>query len=511
MPNVVEFIVPKAKKAALDFTLKPADFRAQFGPAAPPTLPLPSPSLSKPQLLADALDCGYGRNIPPMPSLSAAEQSALQKHLRTQLNLTLTLLKQSQPPLGDWVLRPFAPILEKTAKTTDSFALGMLYARVATRLWGQARGFGSIVEFWHYGVLASNAANFMSGVLWEEENPDFLVKFANGLWACVEAKGALSDKDNAVLKKGLSQACKLAAVKWQHGSAATPSIVYPAEHACSMTYFEPTSNALQVMFMDPPAEAVDAPPEEPKGPRLFKDGGDFLRWAQALEQFEDLASSSDAPVPVELQRLGAHRFDWASFPGEQDMWVGIPRNMRQHSEQLNSALVILEWLVPYLTRWRREPSVTVRGVNRRLLNMARYAASRANAPTPGWSDSEAYLWSRLALFLNGYREGNGEVFQWSDVLRDIWRCDLLPGLDADLDVPADKKGTFNRLWNVFDRTARRERRYWQGRSNLERRDAASAPFAQTSHGLLIVSRRWALVANESPPRGRNRSLNRLDE
>lgn len=504
MPNIVEFIVPVAPAAALDFTKKPSDFRLLFVPMAPANAPLPSPLLNQAQLVADALDSGYGSNIGPMPSLSASDRAALQVHLRAQLDLILTLLTQSPPPNPEWILQPFASIVEKTAKSADSFLLGMLYARVATRLWGQARGLGNIQEFWHYGVLAKEASHFMAGIAYEEENPDFLVKFDTGVWACVEAKGSFSDVDNGDLKKGLHQACKLAAVRWQHAGASSPTTVFPAEQACAMTYFAPPGDTLQVMLMDPPAARVEGTPKSIKAPLLFKEGGDFVRWAQATEQFEGIASEQTEGVYFVPVRFGG-RYIWTSFPRQELMWVGIPTILYGAKQQLNAALVIFEWLVPYLTRWRRRPSKTIRGVKQRLLNMERYAKARASDADLQPQDEAASsfdtnvprllatMWEGLARFLTEYRRNNREIVEWTDVLRGIWSYDLFSQLSREAQVPEHLSRTFESMWNNLSRNERFERRVWRRRVNLENGANLDATFARATHGLVVAKADYATI------------------
>ncbi|POR51051.1 hypothetical protein B0G62_10777 [Paraburkholderia eburnea] len=497
MPNIVEFIVPVAPALALDFSKKPSDFRLQFAPMAPANAPLPSPLLNQAQLIADALDSGYGSNIGPMPSLSASDRAALQAHLRAQLDLTLTLLTQSPPPNPEWILQPFASIIEKTAKSADSFLLGMLYARVATRLWGQARGLGNIQEFWHYGVLTKEASHFMAGIAYEEENPDFLVKFDTGVWACVEAKGSFSDVDNGDLKKGLHQAGKLAAVRWLHAGASSPTTVFPTEQACAMTYFAPPGDTLQVMLMDPPAARVEGTQKEIKVPLLFKEGGDFVRWAQAAEQFEGItAARIDNALLMEGPFEG--RYIWARFPGQEHMWVGIPTILYETTPQLNAALVILEWLVPYLTRWRQRPSQTIRGVNRRLLNMERYAKARARDADVQARDEVAadvntseprllaIMWKGLERFLSKYRSDNQKVIEWTDVLRGIWSCDLFAHQSREAQVQRHLSGTFEWMWDNLSINELVERRFWHHRINLGNEANLGASLARTTHGLVVA-------------------------
>ncbi|WP_414953829.1 hypothetical protein [Caballeronia eucalypticola] len=492
MPNKVEFFVPDPAQLPLVFTLAPAGFMAQFTPMMVPgpevaavASPLPNPSIPNEYivLLADALDSGYGSNATPMPTMPLADRIAFYWHLALQLDLAFTLVKPL-PPVG-WVLQPFASEIEKTAKTTYSYLLGMLYTSVATRLWGEANGWGNIREFWHYGVLASRATNFMAGVAYQQENPDFLVEFHGGAgtWACVEAKGTLHNRDDAAIKKGLSQACKLTQVKWQ-SIGAPVTVVSPAQQACVMTYFHPLQqNSLEVVVIDPPADTSIRPSADSKAPLFFKQGGDLVRWGQALDQFESMAKAAEGEDP----RLQLERFDWARTNSQHDVWVGVPKIMRTYAGTINSALVLLDWLVPYLSSWRKKPSVTPRGVNMRLANMASYAKTRANTVEPDGIENHALVWSRVALFLDVLRKGNKEVLAWEMVLRDIWSLQIFRRLDLPANLGYSAVKTLEDLWTMFSRAVVIERDQWEIADAANGADAGNVPYAKTMHGLIVVA------------------------
>ncbi|KAK42707.1 hypothetical protein BG58_39405 [Caballeronia jiangsuensis] len=488
MPNEVEFIVPNPANLPLNYALAPANFRAQFVPMAAPgpaggamklSLPNPANPIGYLELLVDALDSGYGSNAAPMPAMPLTDRVALYLHLAAQLRLAHTLIKKI--PNGPWVLQPFTVELEKTAKTTHSYLLGMLYASVAARLWGQANGWGNIREFWHYGVLTSSAANFADNFAYKEENPDFLVEFdgGGGTWACVEAKGTLKGQDNLALRKGLRQACKLLQVQWQNvGSPVT--VVVPAQQACAMTYFDPT---LEVLLMDPPSDRPRRSTRDSKAPLFFKQGGDLVRWGQALDQFEALAAVAEGQDP----RLQLERFDWALESSLHDVWVGVPKIMRKHAGPVNSALCLLDWLVPVLGAWRKKPSVTARGVNMRLGNMARYASGRANTVVPESTDNQISMWARVALFLNELRRENREVFSWDAVLHDIWFLDLFRGEDSMATLGYTAVDSLEDLWALFTRAIVLERDQWEISDAATGGDGSNVSSAKTRHGLLVVA------------------------
>jgi hypothetical protein len=313
----------------------------------------------------------------------------------------------------------------------------------------------------------------------------------------VEAKGSFSNVDNADLKKGLSQACKLTEVRWQRAGASSPTTVFPTEQACAMTFFAPPSNTLQVVLMDPPRAVAEDTPASLKTPLLFKEGGDFVRWAQASAQYRDIASEGFADL-TSVDDSFASRFFWAPFPGQTDLWVGIPTILNGHIPQLNAALVILGWLVPYLSHWRARPSRTIRGVNQRLLNMARYAEARARDAEARARDAEdavalpgellhlATMWRGLAQFLNDYRSNNREIFEWTGVLRGIWSCDLYGHLDKAPQERRKQRGTLELMWDNLNRNERIERRLSRRLIDLENGDALGASFARTTHGLVVA-------------------------
>jgi hypothetical protein len=324
----------------------------------------------------------------------------------------------------------------------------------------------------------------MTGVAYAEENPDFLVEFdgGSGTWACVEAKGSLSDQNDDALKKGLSQASKLTQIKW-HAVGAPRTVVSPAQQACAMTYFSPPDNTLEVLVMDPPADSVNIAPSDERARLLFREGGDFVRWAQAIEQFEAMASGSAG----EDSRLELHRFDWARSPGPHYIWVGVPKITRRHKKTLDSALSLLDWLVPVLSGWRKKPSVTARGVNRRLSNMARYASHRANSVESEEAGTHPRVWVRLASFLNERRKGNKEAIAWTKVLHEVWMLEIFPESESPSGRSHPAVKSLDDLWTLFSSALASGQEYWELKVGAEVDETRRISVAKTNHGLFVVA------------------------
>ncbi|MDR5819313.1 hypothetical protein [Caballeronia sp. LZ043] len=489
MPNVVEYIEPFSTSVPLDFRLTAGPFRAQFcavttpGTATPVTSKLPDPATLHGYiaLLAAALDSGYGANAAPMPAMPVEDRVSLYQHLWRQLDLALSLIKSGTGGIS--VLQPFAPELEKSAKSALSYLLGTLYARVATGLWGQENRWGKVGAFWHYGVLSSHAVNFKVTSASKALNPDFLVRFDGRVshWACIETKGSLGDQNNEVLKSGLYQAGKLKKLQWLDAGSLTTVNAVPAEQACVMTYFAPPDNTLEVLLMDPPAGEVEATPSDFDAPLLFKEAGDFLCWTQALEQFDGIASLSDE---IEFGMSGS-RFDWAPVPGRKDIWVGVSILMRQNHERLTWAISLLEWLVPVLSRWRDRPDVKPRTINRRLSDMVRYASERANPGNRIDVDGSVEMWAALASRLKEMKRGNKEFVSWLTLLENVWSCKLFSAGSERIETN-QKVQSLGDLWSAVDSAVRIEGSYFELSNVIDWETMTTLPFEHTAYGLIIV-------------------------
>lgn len=497
MPNNIEFKVV----AIVNYGLPPLPFVAQFGP---PLIPVPSgvnlPDPSQPAglaaLVAAALDAGNGSNLgPPMPTQTPADLAALQQFLQRRLDLTLSLFQQTAS--GDWIAQPFAKILDANTRTAESFALGMLYARVATGEWATANGWGAIQHFWHFGVLKHNAVTFNATKLLDALNPDFLVCHGNGNWASVEAKGKWGAYSHAELKRGMSQAGKWQLISWP--DPATGVLIPPisVDSVCTMTYFDPT---LQVLHLDPPGNAEGLAAPDRAYPVFLLEAAKFLSWIQAGLQLRALRGggaddSGAAPLDEELV--------WAPWPGRPEVQIGGPQALLSASHALATGIEVLSWLVPRLGRWRRSAlrqpereAERVRPRLRRLVSEARQLAI-SEERTQG-------VWLRLSQLLQKLGHEKRADLKWTDVLVVVWAADLL----GDFGPAHRPFSSLLQLHDWMNNTLRASRERWQ--LDVESPAAGSPPTPYfvhtTSHGLLVVARGDAsFVTSQGGSQGRNTS------
>lgn len=494
MPNQVEFIVyDPALPLPVDFNPKPQKFYAQFVQPAPGVSgfePLPDPAslAGAAQLTAAALDAGDGDNRPPMPVHTAADLIALQNHLVVQKDLVQSLVGTNT--VGSSVVQPFAVRTEKSGKTSNSFALGMLYARVATGLWAQANSWGAVKRFWHFGVLASTAVSFHATAVNKALNPDFVVQHGNGVWACVEAKGTLGAMDRAELKKGMHQACKMSTIQWQAPKGGPLQRVVVAAQACVMTYFAAPDGTLEVVHMDPPGSDAGLNATDPEGPVWLLEGADFVRWFQALAQFDAMPALSPEQGPADR---ADGELDWARWPGRPDMWVGVPSIMRAHTATVDWALDVLRWMVPALGRWRdrsiRSPELDAQRVAGRLHRMAAHARKQSRLEASAERFPRSHAWQALATLLRGLAR-SGEPMAWQQTLAAVWDAPLLDALDPPDRGNYGAVGSLNELWHLFDAVQTAIPSSWRLdvllplSTDARAVDVFSEP---TSHGLLVVA------------------------
>lgn len=491
MPNQVEFIEPIPVPGAINFALSTAPFFAQFMPALLPAgggvAPLPDPTTPAGQaiLISAALDAGYGTFIQPIPSLSAADLAQLQQQLLAQKNVVESLLERNAA--GQTVLRPVMRMLEKNGKSPNSFALGTLYARVATELWVQANAWPPVQRFWHFSVLEQSMANFVTNQSHNSYNPDFLVMHGNNLWACVEAKGTLEGLDLARMKSGLYQACKLTLIQWQPPLGALQTVV-PNMQVCTMAYFDQATGTLEVRHLDPPARQMTPKNPDRMRPVLFLEGGDFYRWSQAILQFENLAES---PAPSDLED---GEMDWAQWSDASNAWIGIPRTLRRYRAMLNWASELLSWLIPTLGRWRDKSLFgsniedDFRRIPGRLRRMTAYARRRSRTATENQGLDQGTAWLLLGDTLRTLAR-NEIAPSWSTTLSRIWEAPILGSLTPDDRDPNFEVTSLAKLWHAFGDAQRSFPVNWILNALLpvdSSRPNLSFQSKITSHGLLVV-------------------------
>ena len=490
MPNQVEFLVLIPALAAVDFALDTTNFFAQFVAAPMPAggfAPLPNlaTAAGKAMLRSAALDAGYGTNLMPIPGFLAAEVVLMQPQFEAQQSLVESLFAQN--PAGQTVVLPVMRQLEKNGKSSNGYALGMLYSRVVTELWAQANGLGAIQRFWHYGVLAQPMVNLVPVSLHNSYNPDFVVQHGNNDWVCLEAKGTLDDIDLARMKKGLYQAYKLAQIQWQPPAGALQFAI-PSQ-VCTMAYFDAANNdTLEVRHLDPPATQSTLDLPERKRPLLFLEAGDFYLWGQAILQFE-VMEASQAP-----DGLPNGEMDWARWPVTTNTWVAIPSLLRDHRETLEWVSELLNWLTPTLGRWRskslldRDIGEDLRRIPGRLQRMAKHARRRARIENQRQRVGTEQAWLLLANTLRDLSRDEVPP-SWSTTLSKVWDARILDPLGPEDRRRINTVSSLSQLWYTLRGIQRSAPENWYLTALLPADGNPPEAIFQskaTVHGLLVV-------------------------
>ena len=488
MPNQIKFWVPlPALAGAINLALGPQNFLGQFVAAAKPVVPLPDPGTfpGAVELIAATLDSGHGANVAPMPVMNLLDRWQLQYHGLVQRLMVLSLLRRT--PAG-CRRAPFVAHLEKSLKTSNAFLLGMLYARVSTDHWASNNGWGQVVRFWHYSVLESSAFNFAAiTAATKAGNPDFLVQFSNGNWACVEAKGTLDGFDAEKLRDGMRQACKITQVSWLVPGVAIPVVAAPASQACSLAYFDaPAGDMLEVHHLDPPARKRTGRARPPT-PLWFLEAGDFIAWQCATDQFRALERGRESRWPEALPKGD---FEWAPWLIDEPIWVGAPKVLLGAADAIDWSLDCLGWLLPELRKWRNT-SVKVldlpKAGQNRLRKLSRQATERAGSGA--LESPQSRCWLILATLLERLgKERPGAT--WEEALSEVWKADLLMPVFPDGIRNAVAPSSMQNLWRTLDESQLPVRRKWRLEANLalvESDGASSLSVAETARGLLVVA------------------------
>lgn len=487
MPNLIEFFVPApAQNGHIDLTLGPKEFLGQFSAASKPQAALPDPRTLRGsvQLIAAALDSGHGANLAPMPTMNLMDRWQLQYHGLVQRLTVISLLRRSS--VG-WQRAPFAEHLEKSMRTSNAFLLGMLYARVSTDHWASTNGWGKVDRFWHYNVLESSAFSFTAVTSASKAgNPDFLVQFSNGNWACVEAKGTLEGFDEERLRDGMRQACKITSVSWLAPGSTNPVPAAPSSQACSLAYFDAgKGNTLEVYHLDPPPRNSTSHGTLPV-PVWFLESGDFIAWQCAIDQFRSMVQVRDSQWPAALPR-GA--LTWTPFGADELIWVGIPKVLLSAADAIDWSLDCLGWLLPELRKWRNT-SVKApdrpRAGKRRLRRLSKLATERALSETP--TSPMSRCWLLLAASLEGLGMQRPDA-TWNDALSEVWNAQLLIPVPFSSLGNVDDPYSMQNLWRTLHESKVPTQENWILGAEFVSKDneGSSLSVAETARGLLVMA------------------------
>jgi hypothetical protein len=452
MPNTIRFFEPKKphggraaanryplrprRKSYLDFTLKGASFKALFEPSSKPSRPLPPYPLAA-NLLAAALDAGYGAGPAEMLGASAGEWVKIRRYMRARFECLLSLLRPSTAIPSTIGRSVVVDALEMTEKIHMAFLLGTVFCRVANREWTQhiLTGVGSIDRFWHRQVATHQAVCLQHAARAGTEkvqNPDFLFR-AGGEWFSGEAKGSFANEDWDILRDGLQQASKLTTLKFFDLDAMDWQDELIRGFSCTQAWFEPSTHELQVTHVDPPA--VVAQREQDSEWYGVADFAVLVRALQACTQFQSLAPD-DGPVADEFGQLPDGVLWRRIDPGgsfEQPAAIGLVEAVGKAQDSMRLAVAALSLIVPACAA-ARESIEAAQGLKDKPSNQAlsrRWNALAKRLSSQGDADGVAPdvfdFWKRLSVRVAQQKKHG--LARWQTLLRDTATTVGVPGSD----------------------------------------------------------------------------------
>jgi hypothetical protein len=451
MPNTIRFFEPKKHggrvaaarlprralhKTDLDFTLKGAEFKKLFKASPKAGRPLPPYPLAA-NLLAAALDAGYGNGQGELLGASASEWAAVQSYMRARFECLLSLLRPSSsvPPT---ILRGIVvDALEMTEKIHMAFLLGTVYCRVANCEWTQhvASTLGPIDRFWHRQVATHQAVSLEHTAregTGKVQNPDFLFR-AGGEWFSAEAKGSFAGEDWEILRGGLQQASKLTTLKFFDLNAMAWQDEVIRGFTCTQAWFDSTTQELQVTHVDPPGDN-----ELPGREHEWHGVADFavlVRALQACSQFHAL-SSDDTVVADQFPEL-PDGVRWKhmdrSVALEQPTAIGLVEGLDKSRESIRLAVAALSLIVPVCAAVReaiqaaqdRDEKPATQGLSRRWNALAKRLLAKAFEK--GIPPHVADYWKRLSAHAARQKENGLE--RWQTLHKDAVTTVRVPDSD----------------------------------------------------------------------------------
>ncbi|NHF65983.1 hypothetical protein [Xanthomonas hortorum] len=488
MANQTEFFVLKPVFSTVSFG---GGFMAQFQIHSKHALPPPD----DPRVVAAAADCGYGLIAGSRVLATAGEWTALNKYLTERLDLVKSLIVKSVTGAGVVVAKraSFVRFLESNEKSSASFVLGMIYARVVTEDWQNIRnGGGPPLRFWHYKILGSPAVN-LSGFAQTliANNPDFFVQDTYGCWSAVESKGSLDGFDQAKLKQGLMQAHKFACINLLSLAGASLMVGVLADRTCCVTYIDGATE-LQAKHVGElptyPADDLELSRELLKIseiPFVFAEAADLLRLDEAFSYFKAHAGLSD------FESVSDGSIIWHKSKYLPNLKFGMLGIHVRLAGALRWSVKALSVVVPKIAEARRNRVV---GQELDLLIRTLAAEIEANFRDDLGENSAEKAASRCLISCLEKIQVNSSEFDWLILIELIWNAPLLDGFYHSR--PVQGVYSMGRLWSELQSNIRnynnslsRYQRIDENLPNLGETPISSPPtyFYMTTHGLLVDS------------------------
>ena len=474
MTSRIVFYVPRnPQKQAVDFTLASGSFLdAQFVELA---YSLAVPPINHSSLLAAALDCGYGSNSSALLATSASAWKDLCIFSNRRRKLAFSLIDSPAPNIHK--RKTFVGLLEKTASAAAAFTLGQIFCRFATDHWhGIFQKNTSVKRFWHMHVAAHPAVSLQgAGPSIRALNPAYLVQDSHNNWSAVEAKGSLGDLNRRRLRDGLRQATKFPGIRFVdplNGNERTESI---DSSVCVSTYFDASSNELQVLHLDPPRTGCR------------EDG--FSDQPVVIAEAWDLARNYEAALLYLSYARGRKEIEGGAIGGFSTRRVairganclGITQRHASMRPYLRWSIHALSLITPIVSFARRLDSQTIRkdSLLQRLRRIE--AALRQGSPQ---TQGDMKRWRLLLESLHSTVSEAGGV-NWKVLLQATWTAPVIDERNLNLWSPHPQ--SIYALWSFLDDTMT---------SLREHQDLQDALIANrkmdlwlTSHGLTVSGQR----------------------
>jgi hypothetical protein len=309
-------------------------------------------------------------------------------------------------------------------------------------------------------------------------NPDYLVQDSRDNWSAVEAKGSLGDLNRRKLRDGLRQATKFPGIRFvdpSSGNERTESIL---SSVCVSTYFDASSNELQVLHLDPPRTGCRE--DNCAGqPVVIAEAWDLVRNYEAALQYFSYARGKKE---IEGGKIGSYSVRRVATRGAE--LLGITQHHASMRPYLKWSIHALSLITPIVSFARHLDSQSIR---KELLLERLRRIETVLIKGCAQTQDDMKRWRLLLDSLRSTIPEGGRV-HWKDILRATWTAPVLD--ERNLNLWSLHPRSIYALWSSLDQTTT----YLRNHLDLQDALLANKQMASwlTSHGLT--------VSNPSQPR-----------
>lgn len=485
MASYVRFMVYAAGKSSISFV--PKGFMSQFKSAPPAVNDLPSPQDA--EFLAAAADCGYGSGACYRVGMALGDWLDLLEHLQREGEQVRSLFSVTpSSPTGSRSVqpKPFVATLQSSERTSLSYAIGSIYARLATERWhahpARAKG-GAPKRFWHFSI-AHHAAVQVVGLMknHESDSPDYIVEDAKGQWSAVEAKGSLGKFENRTACEGMKQSCKFQRIAFLCPIKHLIYVHPVGDRVCVYTYVD-RSNELQTVHIDPPGDDV-AGSVDWNGDLIISESADLVRFDEAMMQYISLVGGLPHAGPYQSAEI-----IWAPALDGQGRTYGVLGVHATLWPRVRRAVSILQFITPWLSSMRRR-AIDMVAAEIELDNFSAFWSdirrTTGNLSSDDPESAEVSLAAAYQLFLE--MKDMDRPLTWQVAMQLLWTSDLLGSqVDEGRGLPA----SIYALWKAITLPMMELIGNYIREQSLDRLLPRSSPahsvpeVAVSSHGLFV--------------------------